>query len=158
MPIMDRGNILAYTNASSTYKETRIKTASQGQLIIMLYDEAIKQLGKAQELLTLDNSGKNQPGRIEEINKAIMKAEEIVTELMVSLDFEQGGEVSQNLFALYTWFNRELMEANITKDSNKISSVKNMLTELRGSWNEIVKKYNAENANRETSSGVNIAG
>jgi len=124
----------------------------------MLYDEAIKQLGKAQELLTLDNSGKNQPGRIEEINKAIMKAEEIVTELMVSLDFEQGGEVSQNLFALYTWFNRELMEANITKDSNKISSVKNMLTELRGSWNEIVKKYNAENANRETSSGVNIAG
>ena len=149
---------MAYTNASSTYKETRIKTASQGQLIIMLYDEAIKQLGKAQELLTLDNSGKNQPGRIEEINKAIMKAEEIVTELMVSLDFEQGGEVSQNLFALYTWFNRELMEANITKDSNKISSVKNMLTELRGSWNEIVKKYNAENANRETSSGVNIAG
>ncbi|MDR0474513.1 MAG: flagellar protein FliS, partial [Treponema sp.] len=56
---------MAYNNALSTYKETKIKTASQGQLILMLYDEAIKQLSRAHELLELNNSEKKAPGRIE---------------------------------------------------------------------------------------------
>ena len=49
---------MPYKNASSTYKETKIKTAGQGHLIVMLYDEAVKQLNKAVELLELNNSDK----------------------------------------------------------------------------------------------------
>jgi flagellar protein FliS len=148
---------MAYKNASSTYKETTIKTAGQGQLIVMLYDEAVKQLTKAIELLELDDSGKKDPGRIEQINKAVMKTEEILTELMVSLDFEQGGEISKNLFSLYRWFNRELLEANITKDTGRITTVKNMLSELKNTWSQIASQYSAETPSRETV-GLNIAG
>jgi flagellar protein FliS len=148
---------LAYKDAFSTYKETKIKTASQGQLILMLYDEAIKQLKRALELLELNNSGKKNPGRIESIGKAIMKTQEIVTELMVSLDFDQGGEIAQNLFSLYTWFNRELIEANIKQDTQRILTVKNMMSDLRGAWNEIAIKNPQEAVNREVE-GVNIAG
>jgi len=148
---------LAYKNASSTYKETKVTTASQGQLIIMLYDEAVKQLTKAAELLELNNKQKKDPGKIEQISKAVMKAEEIITELMVSLDFEQGGEISKNLFALYTWFNRELLEANIAQDIKRIKSVKDMLSELRNTWSEIAGKYTADTSNREAV-GLNIAG
>jgi flagellar protein FliS len=151
------GTILAYKNALSTYKETRIKTASQGQLIIMLYDEAIKQLDRALELLALNNSGRKEPSRIEQIGKSVMKTEEILTELMVSLDFEQGGEISQNLFSLYTWFNRELLEANIKQDIERMETVRNMIDELRSAWHEIVAKNAAETVNREVM-GVNIAG
>jgi flagellar protein FliS len=99
---------MGYTNALSAYRETRIRTASQGQLIIMLYDEAVKQLEKSLELFSLNKSGKQDPSRIEIIGKAIIKTRDIITELMVSLDFDQGGEIAQNLFALYTWFNKEL--------------------------------------------------
>ena len=148
---------MAYKNALSTYKETRIKTASQGQLIIMLYDEAIKQLDRAVELLGLNSTGKKNPGRIEQVGKAVMKTEEIITELMVSLDFEQGGEISKNLFSLYTWFNRELLEANIKQDMERVRAVRNMIDELRSAWQEIVAKNAAETANREVT-GVNIAG
>jgi flagellar protein FliS len=148
---------VAYKNALSTYKETRIKTASQGQLIIMLYDEAIKQLDKALELLGLNSSGKKDPGKIEQIGKAVMKTEEIITELMVSLDFEQGGEISQNLFSLYTWFNRELLEANIKQDIQRVTVVRNMLNELRDAWHKIAARNTAETANREVI-GINIAG
>jgi len=148
---------MPYKNASSTYKETTIKTAGQGQLIVMLYDEAVKQLTKAIELLGLDVSGKKDPGRIEQINKAVMKTEEILTELMVSLDFEQGGEISKNLFSLYRWFNRELLEANITKDIERMTTVKNMLSELKNTWSQIASQYSAETPNRETV-GLNIAG
>jgi flagellar protein FliS len=148
---------VAYKNALSTYKETRIKTASQGQLIIMLYDEAVKQLDRALELLALNQEGKKDPGKIEQTGKAIMKTEEIVTELMVSLDFEQGGEIAKNLFALYTWFNRELLESNISQDIKRITVVRNMLNELRSAWFEIASKNTAETAGREAV-GLNIAG
>ncbi|MDR0320977.1 MAG: flagellar export chaperone FliS [Treponema sp.] len=147
---------MAYKNASSTYKETKIKTASQGQLIVMLYDEAVKQLSKAVELLELYKNEKKDHGRIEKISKAIMKTEEIITELMISLDFEQGGEISKNLFSLYTWFNRELIEANINQDTKRIITVKDMISELRNTWSTVASQSPAEHP-RETA-GLNIAG
>jgi len=146
---------LAYNNALSTYKETKIKTAGQGQLIIMLYDESVKQLTRAVELMD-SNSKKKDPGKIEQISKSVMKTEEIVTELMVSLDFEQGGEISKNLFSLYSWFNRELLEANIAQDTGRIKAVRDMLAELRDTWNQIVIQQPGA-GNREAA-GINIAG
>jgi flagellar protein FliS len=148
---------LEYKNALSTYKETRIKTASQGQLIIMLYNEAVRQLDLALGALELNDSGKKNPGKIEKVSNAVVKTQEIVAELMVSLDFEQGGDIARNLFSLYTWFNRELMEANISQDARRISSVRNLIDELRSTWQEIVATNAAETANREVV-GVNIAG
>jgi len=147
---------LAYNNALSTYKETRIKTAGQAQLIIMLYDEAVKQLTTAVELMD-SNSQKKNPGKIEKISKSIMKTEEIITELMVSLDFEQGGEISKNLFSLYSWFNRELLEANIAQNMDRIKTVKNMLADLRDTWSQIAAQQPGGSGNREAA-GINIAG
>ena len=148
---------MAYTNAISTYRETRVKTASQGQLIIMLYDEAVKHLDRGLELLDLNNRGKKNPGNIEKISKSILKAQEIITELTVSLDFEQGGEIAKNLFSLYTWFNKELLESNIHQDIKRITAVRNLLSELRSAWTEIVAKNSSETSGKAVT-GVNIAG
>ena len=148
---------MAYTNAISAYRETRIKTASQGQLIIMLYDEAIKNLNNGIELIEMNNKGKKDPGRIEKINKSILKAQEIVTELIVSLDFEQGGDIAKNLFALYTWFNQELLEGNIRQDLDRLTVVRDQISELRGAWNEIVDRTASDNIGKSVG-GVNIAG
>jgi flagellar protein FliS len=146
---------MAYTNALSAYRETRIRTASQGQLIIMLYDQAVRQLDSALELMELNASGKKEPGRIEHIGKAIGKAQDIVTELMVSLDFEQGGEIAKSLFALYTWFNKELLEAHMSQEPVRVSTVRNQINELREAWGEIAAKSAEAGRPRE---GVNIAG
>ncbi|MDR2143857.1 MAG: flagellar export chaperone FliS [Treponema sp.] len=146
---------MAYTNALSAYRETRIRTASQGQLIIMLYDEAVTQLDGALELMGLNVSGKKEPGRIEHIGKAIGKTQDIVTELMVSLDFEQGGEIAKNLFALYTWFNKELLEAHMSQDLTRVTIVRNQINELREAWSEAALKSVEAGRPRE---GVNIAG
>ena len=148
---------MAYTNAISSYKETKIKTASQGQLVIMLYDEAVKCLDRGLELLSLNTEGKKNPGNIENISKSILKTQEIITELTVSLDFEQGGEIAKNLFALYTWFNKELLEANIGQDIRRITSVRNQINELRSAWAEAVAKTGSETAGKAVT-GVNIAG
>jgi len=155
--IVGRETIMSYSNALSTYKETRIKTASQGQLIIMLYNEAVRQLDQALDVIRLRDSGKKEPSSIEKIGKAVVKTQEIVSELMVSLDFEQGGDIATNLFSLYTWFNRELMESNINQDARRLTTVRNHLDTLRTAWQEVVVTNAAETANREVV-GLNIAG
>ncbi len=146
---------MAYSNALSAYKETRIRTAGQGQLIIMLYDGAIKQMDKAVELIKAEGA-KIRPGAIEQINKALVKAQEIITELMASLDFEAGGEIANNLFALYSWFNRELLEANLSRDNERIAKVREFMDSLRAAWQEVAAKTRAEPG--KAGSGVNIAG
>ena len=148
---------MAYSNAISTYRETRVKTASQGQLILMLYDEAVKHLDRGLELLNLNTGGRKNPGNIEKISKSILKAQEIITELTVSLDFEQGGEIAKNLFSLYTWFNRELLESNIHHDAERIDAVRRQLSDLRGASAEIAAKNSAETSGKQVT-GVNIAG
>ena len=148
---------MAYTNAVSSYKETRVKTASQGQLVIMLYDAAVKSLDMGLELMVLNTGEKKNPGNIENISKAILKAQEIITELTVSLDFEQGGEIAKNLFSLYIWFNKELLEANIAQDVQRITAIRNLLNELRSAWAEIAAKSNQDNAGKSIG-GINIAG
>jgi flagellar protein FliS len=123
----------------------------------MLYDEAVKQLDHGLELMGLNNAGKKDPARIEKIGKAVVKTQEIITELMVSLDFEQGGDIAKNLFALYTWFNQELLEANIAHDVTRVTSVRNMLSELRDAWSNIVATTATETAGKPPM-GLNIAG
>jgi flagellar protein FliS len=124
---------------------------------MMLYDEAIKSLDRALELLGLNAGEKKNPGNIEKISKSVLKAQEIITELIVSLDFEQGGEIAKNLFSLYTWFNKELLEANIAHDLRRITSVRNQLNELRSAWAEIAAKNGSETVGKSVA-GVNIAG
>jgi flagellar protein FliS len=108
----------------------------------MLYDEAVRQLDKAIDLLDEygEPEGKRDPGKIEPINKAILKTQNIITELMTSLDMDNGGEIAQNLLSLYTWFNKELLEANITHDKRRITVVRNLVSELRSTWSEISVK------------------
>ncbi|MDR2493755.1 MAG: flagellar export chaperone FliS [Spirochaetaceae bacterium] len=148
---------MAYTNALSAYKETRVKTAGQGQLIMMLYDEAVKQLDRGLDLLKKNSKGKKDPGRIEEITKALLKTQEIITELSVSLDFEKGGEIAKNLFSLYSWFNHEIVEADISKDMERVANVRAMLNDLRTVWGEVTAKAPRENMERPRN-GINIAG
>jgi flagellar protein FliS len=123
----------------------------------MLYDAAVKSLDQGLELLSMNDGEKKNPGNIEKISKSILKAQDIITELTVSLDFEQGGEIAKNLFSLYVWFNRELLEANISHDMRRIKTVRNQLDELRLAWTEITAKTGSETAGKAVT-GVNIAG
>ncbi|MCI1209180.1 MAG: flagellar export chaperone FliS [Treponema sp.] len=123
---------MGYKQAYSAYRETSVKTASQGQLIVMLYEEAIRQLTAAKAHFSSD--GKIPAAAIEKFNANIVKTQEIITELQVSLNMEQGGSIAQNLMSLYVYFNSELMEANISHNKDKISFVLDMMTQLGDSW------------------------
>lgn len=116
-------------NPFNEYKKTQVATANQGTLIVMLYDGAIKFLNIAVENM--------QPKTYDLVNANIIKAQDIITELLLSLNMKDGGEVSQNLFGLYLYFKKTLLEANIKKDANLIKPVIIMLKDLRDAWDKV---------------------
>ncbi len=138
-----------YTNPLKAYKETNIRTASQGKLIVMLYDEAIRQL-----TLAIQELGK-QSRKLDIVHNAVVKAQDVITELTASLDFEKGGEIAKNLLGLYLFFNRQLMEANVRKDAKPMEDVRKLLEELREAWIQVAHVQVEEPTPR---SGINLAG
>ena len=147
---------MGYNQALSAYRETRVRTASQGTLIVMLYDEAIKQIGNA--IALIDENIRKEPARIEKCNTHIIKSQEIITELMASLDMEAGGEIASNLLSLYTYFNQQLLEANMEKKADKMLVVRDLMEQLRAAWNEIVTNTAAPHEVQTAPVGINIAG
>ena len=139
-------------NRLDAYKETHIKTASGGKLILMIYDEAIRQLDIAMEAL------ENSRYKMDNVSNSIIKTQDLITELIVSLDFEKGGEIASSLFSLYMFFNQQLMDANINKDVDILKKIRIYLTDLRTAWTEVVGKVGTSNEHDGRSGGVNIAG
>ena len=125
---------MGYTQAYNAYKETNVKTASQGRLVVLLYEEAVRQLTLVSFLFSEDSNLPVQ--NIERFGKSILKSQEIITELQVSLDMEKGGEIAKNLMAIYIFFNRQLTDANIKKDKAIVESILKMMSELCESWRQ----------------------
>jgi len=135
-------------NPLNAYHQTKVKTASQGRLIVMLYEEAVKQLDLATEELRKPDK------KLDKIHNHIVKTQDIITELMASLDFEKGGDIAQNLYNLYMFFNQQLLQANMNKKSDSLLEIRRMMSELRDAWVSI----EGQAASGSSPMGVNIAG
>ena len=130
------------------YREVEIETASGLRLVVMLYAGAIKFLNIAKEGI--------KSKKLDIANNNIIKAQDIISELMTSLNFE-AGEIAHNLYSLYLYMNRRLLESNIEKNSDIINEVLNLLNTLKGAWEELLKKErNVEGSLKNNS--LNISG
>ncbi len=125
---------MGYSQAYTAYQKTNVSTASQGRLIVLLYEGAVKNLKAAAGLFEQDDTIKAR--NIEQYAKYVQKAQAIITELQVSLDMEKGGEIAKNLMALYLYFNRELTDAIVHRDKKKTDSVLSMMQELLDAWRQ----------------------
>lgn len=111
------------------YLRTQVESARPTQLVVMLYDGAIRFLTIAKE--------KMQAHEIEPKHIHILKAQKILSELLGSLDAENGGEVAANLRRLYAYMLNRTMEANVYDRTEPLDEVISMLRELRASWAEL---------------------
>lgn len=111
------------------YQKTQVTAAPQKKLIIMLYDGAIKNLKLA--LMAIHAK------EIEKTNTHLLKAQNIISEFMITLDFEKGGSIAKDLYSLYDYMYNTLIKANIEKDASKVAEVIKYLEELRDTWNQI---------------------
>lgn len=110
------------------YKEAQILTAPSEKLLIMLYDACIVSIETAIAKL------KAKSLQYDIVNNNLQKAQEILTELMATLNFEKGGELAKNLDSLYSYFIRRLMEGNMKKEIKPLREVLEHLQNLREAW------------------------
>ena len=111
------------------YRKNQISTSSQGRLILMMYEGAIKFTS-----LAVDSMAK---GDVANQGKYIQKTHDIVNELSLALDFKKGGDVAPRLESLYQFALSQLTLANIKSDKKPLQAVLNILTPLLEAWTQL---------------------
>ncbi|MCX7867385.1 MAG: flagellar export chaperone FliS [Limisphaera sp.] len=117
-------------NPWESYRRIATQTAPPGQLVLMLYDGAIRALEQA-----LRGFGSDDPATANAtIHNGTQRAIEIIRELNYSLNMEKGGECAATLRRLYDYFERRLFESNLRKERTGIEEVLRHLNTLRDAW------------------------
>lgn len=115
----------------SAYKKTAVSTASKEQILLMLYQAAIKNCKKAIESIEAKQIAKK--------GEYIGKFQDIVIELNNSLDFEVGGDIAKELSSLYDYMLFASTQANIKIDAEPLQGCLNVLNTLYEGWSEAIK-------------------
>jgi flagellar protein FliS len=113
------------------YLQNSIQTATPGQLLIMLYDGAIRFCRQGIEAI------KEQ--RYSDANTSLLKTQDIITEFIITID--RSSSISENLLSLYEYFNTRLIEANMKKDIEPAEEVLGHLIDLKETWMQAAKQY-----------------
>ncbi|MHC4885030.1 MAG: flagellar export chaperone FliS [Planctomycetota bacterium] len=122
-------------NAHDTYLRTKVMTASKEQLVLMLFDGCIR----FSEVAKKGWADKD----LEAAHNAMVRAQNIVLELAVALDKEKGGELAVNMAGLYNYCYRQLVDANIEHDPERVDEVIGIVRELREAWAQAMDKVGA---------------
>ncbi|MBC7368210.1 MAG: flagellar export chaperone FliS [Undibacterium sp.] len=120
-----------------TYRANAVLTASPGQLVLMLYDGALKALAITQAAFERPEEDFR---RYEIINEQILKAQAIINELQSGLNFDVGGEFARTMHRLYDYHNRRLLEANLRKQVAPVVEIERLIRDLRDAWAEMLTK------------------
>lgn len=114
-------------DAYNAYSRDKVLTASPVELIIMLYDEMIKQLKIAQ--IAIENK------RYDKANISLQKAVAIIDELIKSLDLSV--KIGKDLLEIYSFVSRSIVNINAKKDKDAITPIVDILTDLKESWVQV---------------------
>ena len=124
----------------NAYQKTAVTTATKEQVLIMLYEAAIKHLKKASESC--------QKKELQAKGIAVGKAHDIINELSNSLDFTVGGDIAKNLERLYGFMIAELTQGNLHNDAVKFDQVRKLLENLLEGWKGAVAQLQQEKAGK----------
>jgi len=111
------------------YQNNAVNTASPGELTLMLYNGCLKFIHLAKTAI--------QNKDFETKHTNLMKAQNIITELMVTLNMDY--EISKNMMAMYDYIKHRLIEANMKNDLDILNEVEGYVVEFRDTWKEVIR-------------------
>ena len=117
-------------NPWKSYRETATLTAPPGQIVLMLYEGAIRSLERSLPGFSCTDPGESNMI----IHNNLQRAQEIIRELNFALNMEQGGEFAANMRRLYNYIERRIWESNLKKNAGGIGEAIRHLTVLRDAW------------------------
>ena len=119
---------MAPTASYGAYKRVDIETASQGKLIVMLFNGAIQRAEEARRRMEKDD--------LLGVHKNLVRSQEIIAELRSALNMN-AGEIAVNLDRIYEYLHHLLVKANIRKDPKPIEECVRFMTDLRNTWEDL---------------------
>jgi flagellar protein FliS len=119
---------------ANQYKQMAVKTANRGQILLMLYEGAIKNVKLASQAIERKDVAAK--------GLYIGKAHDIINELTATLDFEIGGEIARNLERLYNFMVEQLVKANVENSKEALASCQKVLETLLEGWRVAVQQVN----------------
>jgi flagellar protein FliS len=120
---------------AKSYRSIAIATATPGQLILMLFDGALRFMA-----ISLNGFQEQElAARNEQIHNNIVKTQNILRELQLSLDMKVPGDFSGRMWALYDFMIEQLQQANIRKDPEPIRVVERLLGQIRDAWSQMLQ-------------------
>lgn len=132
--------------AANAYYQTKVNTTDQGQLLLMLYDGALRYLAQARDkILAKDYAAKGV---------LISKVMDIINELSGSLNLEKGGSLATNLNNLYVLCTARLLQANLKMNVESLDSVVQILSGLRSAYAQIIETPEAKAATAQIQSRI----
>jgi len=120
---------MAMNNPYQTYQQNSVTTASPGELTLMLYNGCLKFIKQAKVAI--------QEKEIEEKNTNIIKAQNIIRELMVTLNMDY--EISKQMMPLYDYLLHQLIQANLKNDTAILDEVEGFVVEFRDTWKQVIQ-------------------
>jgi flagellar secretion chaperone FliS len=134
----------------NAYRSANVDTADQGKLILICYDVAIKHCKMAMEKF-------DDRKLLEERTKHLFKVQDAITELLSALNMDVG-EIALNLYKLYDYMLRSIVEASIKNQKEKVVEILGYLEDLRGAWAEAIIKVKKESVQEIESNKVAMVG
>lgn len=132
---------MGYSRQAQEYRKSAVIGASPLELVVMLYDGALKSMVAGREAIVA--------GNLEKQNEHLQKAQRIVFELMSCLDMGRGGEVASNLLALYGYVINELVAGNVNDDPAAVDRAMKVMADLRDGWASIQRAVQAQAEDEE---------
>jgi flagellar protein FliS len=131
------------SNPWKSYRQISTLTAPPGQIILMLFDGALRALERALPGFTVEDPAEANMV----IHNNLQRAQDIIRELNYALNMEQGGECAETLRNLYEYFERRIQESNIGKRREGIDEVVHHLSILRDAWATMLTSNDATRSN-----------
>ena len=120
---------MALHNPYQAYQSNAVTTASPGELTLMLYNGCLRFIKAAR--MAMENK------EIEKKNENLIKAQNIISELRVTLNMEL--EVSKNMMVMYDYILRRLIEANMKNDTAILDEAEELVTGFRDTWKQAIQ-------------------
>jgi flagellar secretion chaperone FliS len=114
-----------YGPAPNQYQSQAVETATPAQLVLMLYDRILVGVLRARQATERDV-----------VNAELQRIQRILTELMVTLDRERGGDIAARLESLYEFSRDRVIQANIKQELGLLDDVEHVIGELRDAWEQ----------------------
>ena len=126
------------SSVRDSYLETEVMTATPQKLQYMLLDGAILAIQKTKLLWAKD--------REEEGCESLIRAQQIITELLCGLNREIDSDLAKKVAAIYLFVFRSLMDANRRKDVEKLDGALGVLEIERETWRKVCRELGSRKA------------